>query len=376
MRVVIFSRFPLNILQPRGGVETATLGLVKGLAAHEEIDLHVVTFEKECSEHLIDEYLNIKIHRIPGPFLPMFIDILGGPGKKRLISYIESLAPDILHSQESYGLVRPKRNFPSVFTLHGFDSLNLVAEKKWLWPLRSWIWKQVERYGLNSQTDVVSITPYVRKQIESLAKTNIHDIENAISDDFFNIKRTEVSGRIFYAGWINPRKNLLTLIKAIKKLKTADCNITLHAAGEVSDEEYYQEVLSYIKVNNLENIVTLKGRLDQNEMKIELSQSSIFILPSYQENAPMAIAEAMAVGIPVISTRCCGMPYMIEEGETGYLVDPDDYKEMGICIEKLLKNNPLRLRMSNNCKQVAIDRYHPASVANKTLDMYRKVIAG
>jgi glycosyltransferase involved in cell wall biosynthesis len=370
----MFSRFPEDVNKPRGGVETATLGLVRGLMALGAVELHLVTLEKGRTQRVVESSLGATIHRLPAPGWPMFFDLLVGPGKRLLKDYILSLQPDVVHFQETYGLGASGYGVPLVFTVHGFDSLNLVTEESWMWWLRSKIWRQIERYGLAKQSAIVSITPYVNDEIASRTRAQIYDIENAIADRYFKLEHQEEPGRIFYAGWINPRKNLVALVYAVAELKRRGVSVKLYAAGEASDPEYHQLVLKTIDELDVSEEVILLGRVGQDEIMSQLSKASVFVLPSLQENAPMAIAEAMAVGVPVISSNVCGMPYMIEEGKTGYLVEPNDSKTYADRIADLVSNDEQRLAFSKAAKSEARRRYHPQSVATKTVDLYQRLI--
>ena len=211
-------------------------------------------------------------------------------------------------------------------------------------------------------------------EIESRTRSRIYDIENAIAEKYFDLDHQEEPGRIFYAGWINPRKNLATLVRAVAALKSRGIKVKLYAAGEASDAEYHQLVLKTIEELDVADEVVMLGRVGQDEIMGQLTKASVFVLPSLQENAPMAIAEAMATGVPVISSNVCGMPYMIDEGRTGYLVEPNDHLGYADRIEKLITDDALRQSVSTAAKAEARRRYHPESVANKTLDLYRQLI--
>ncbi len=371
----MFSRFPEDVNKPRGGVETATLGLVRGLMALGSVELHLVTLEKGRRERAVETALGATIHRLPAPGWPMFLDLLIGPGKRLLKEYILSLEPDVVHFQETYGLGASGYGVPVVFTVHGFDSLNLVTEQSRLWWLRSKIWRRVEGYGLSKQSAIVSITPYVNDEIASRTRSTIYDIENAIAEKYFTLEHREEPGRLFYAGWINPRKNLATLVRAVAELKRRGVAVKLYAAGEASDPDYHRLVLQTIEELGVGDEVVMLGRVGQDEIMNQLSRASIFVLPSLQENAPMAIGEAMAVGVPPISSRVCGMPYMIDEGRTGYLVEPNDYTTYADRIQALVTDDSLRQAFSKEAQAEARRRYHPQAVATKTVDLYQALIA-
>lgn len=84
----------------------------------------------------------------------------------------------------------------------------------------------------------------------------------------------------------------------------------------------------------------------------------------------MAIAEAMAVGVPVIAANRCGMPYMIEEGGSGYLIDPENTEQIGARLAAILADPELAAAMGRRGREIAEARFHPDAVARKTRDVY------
>lgn len=98
-------------------------------------------------------------------------------------------------------------------------------------------------------------------------------------------------------------------------------------------------------VGNQFDIVKNLGFLEKDEMlKIKLT-SDIYVLPSYAEGLPMAMLEAMAAGLPVVSTKVGSIPELIEEGVNGFLIESGDYKTLAERIVQLAKNKSLREAM-------------------------------
>lgn len=373
MRIAMFSRFPDHVDQPKGGVESATVGLVRGLSARPGTELHVVTLEKNRTLDVVEENELATVHRLHASGRPMIADVFGGPGRKRIDECIRGIKPDVVHFQETYGFGGPYPDIPTVFTVHGFDSLNLVTERKSAWWLRAPLWKLAERKGIGSHGYLVSIAPYVTEMLTEFSRAEIVEIPNAISPEFFKIDNRPVAGRIFFAGWINRRKNITAAIKAIRELVAEGHDVSLHAAGALSDEDYLAEVRQLIRDYDLESRITLLGRVNQSELRKELEEANVFLLPSLQENAPMAIAEAMAAGVPVITSRVCGMPTMVEEGKAGYLVEPNDIADITGKVATILENGGRRSAMGAYARQKAMDTYHPESVVTATLNLYNRI---
>ncbi len=374
MKVAIFSRFSNDGTSPRGGVEAVTLALVRALAQIDDLDVHVVTLERGRRTLETFDWHGATIHRLPGSRWPQMIDILAGPGRRRVRQYLTDLAPDIVHFHETYGLGIGDLPMPRVFTVHGFDDDNIRAARGYLGWLRAPLWRRIQSWGLASQQHVISITPYVRERIRPLTAARIYDIDNPVDPACFGVRRREVHGRVFSAGWISPRKNTLGLVRSFARVVGGGLDATLHIAGEESDVAYAAEVRRVIHDLDLGSRVSLLGRIDPEEIRRELGEASVFALLSRQENAPMAIAEAMAVGVPVISSNRCGMPHMIEEGKTGFLVDPEDDDAAARPMLELLADDRRRAEMGAAARSAAVARFHPESVARKTVAVYQTIV--
>jgi len=88
----------------------------------------------------------------------------------------------------------------------------------------------------------------------------------------------------------------------------------------------------------------------------------------------MAVAEAMAAGTPVIASKVGGIPYMIEDGETGFLVDPNNPKDIAEKLVTLLSDKHLRSKMGKEGKKLAEERWKDEVIARKLLEMYFSAI--
>ena len=372
MRVAVFTRYPQQADKPRGGVEAVAVVLIRALSRLDDLEVHVVTLESGRSTIEVTQDGQATIHRLPGSRWPQIVDILVGPGKKQLVRYLKELKPDVLHTHETHGLGLGNLPIPHVFTVHGFDDQNLIADSAGLARLRSPLWRLVQRYGLARQKSIISIAPYVRRMIEPLTCAEIYDIDNPVDERFFNITRSEEAGRILCVGWINERKNTLGSVQALARVVKKGVQATLAIAGTPKEQAYYQRVLTCIRENGLETRVELLGHIGHDRLAEELARSSVLLLPSRQENSPMAIAEAMAVGLPVIASNRCGMPYMVSEGQSGFLIEPDDHAQIADRLMQVLGNPGLRRQMGEEGRRIAMARFYPDAVARQTQAVYEK----
>jgi glycosyltransferase involved in cell wall biosynthesis len=106
-----------------------------------------------------------------------------------------------------------------------------------------------------------------------------------------------------------------------------------------------------------------------------LERASIFILPSYHENFPVAILEAMAMGLPVVSTRVAGIPDVVEDGCNGFLIDPGDYRALADRILQLARNRDLREAMGQANVAKVRSEYHPDLFTARMRDVYISLLA-
>ncbi len=373
MKVAIVTSFPDDPGAPHGGVEAVSVLLVQALAEFDDLDIHVVTTKQDSPASGTEQWGKVVVHRLPwagGSTLRNAV----GPGRRQMRKYIERIKPDIVHAHDTYGLMVKSMAIPRVFTIHGFIHGDLLVSGSRFAGLRSWIWRLVETNGWADQPHIISISPYVRERLRGIATGIIHDIDNPISEPFFDIDRKEHKGAIFSAAAITPRKNTMTLVDAVAELVANGHDIELRLAGSIDNEGYVQQVRDRIQHKGLEKQVIILGRLDTKQVRKELSAAGVFALTSLEENSPLGIEEAMAAGVPVVTSNRCGMPYMVRDGESGFLVDPNNPDDIAWRLGQLLKDDELRRSMEAKGREIALDRFHPAKVAVRTRDVYLRAI--
>jgi len=144
---------------------------------------------------------------------------------------------------------------------------------------------------------------------------------------------------IFSAARLIEQKGLDTLIQACAELKKEHIPFQCLVAGEGPERENLEKLISRL---GLKEVVRLLGNKDQKEIFELLSKSTIFVLPSRSEGLPVALMEAMAMKIPVVSTSVCGIPELVEKEKCGLLIKPDNVDELAQALKKLLMDRKLR----------------------------------
>lgn len=373
MKLAFVTSFPDDPAAPHGGVEAVSVNLVKSLASFEDLDIQVVTTRRDRTALQVERWGRVTVHRLPWAGGSTLRHATGS-GRRQMQEYLAKIQPDVIHAHDTFGLMVMGMTAPRVFTIHGFIHGDTLISGERCARLRSWLWRRVETAGWADQPHIISISPYVRERLRGIACGVIHDIDNPVAEGFFQLRRAERKGTIFSAAVVTPRKNPLALIEAVAQLAGEGIDIELRLAGSLQDEGYVRQVRDRIRATNLEDRVSLLGKLNSEKIRGELSAASAFALVSLEENSPMGIEEAMAAGVSVVTSNRCGMPYMVRDGESGYLVNPHAPSDIAARLRQLLTNDQLRQSMGAKGREIALDRFHPAKVAARTREVYLQAV--
>ena len=198
--------------------------------------------------------------------------------------------------------------------------------------------------GIVFQTE--SAASYFNEKIN--LKSSI--ILNPIDEKFFETKKQSTKYDIVTLGRMNEQKNHKLLINAFNEIKFACPTIKLHIFGIGPLEKELTDLASSLGIKER---VLFEGNTPNQENI--LSQSSIFVLSSDYEGMPNALMEAMASGLPCISTDCpCGGPKMLIENDVnGILIPCNDVEALSIALKTLANDEALRQKLGNNAKETS-----------------------
>jgi len=150
--------------------------------------------------------------------------------------------------------------------------------------------------------------------------------------------------------------------------------IVTKRVGGAAEPAYLERCRRRVLAAGLGDSVRFLGALTVPEVQEELSRASCFVLPSFQENAPLSLAEAMAAGVPAVASRVGGVPEMIEDGASGILVDPNDPHDIGQALLRVLGDDRLARSMGRRGRELALRRHRASAVARRTLAVYREIV--
>ena len=153
-----------------------------------------------------------------------------------------------------------------------------------------------------------------------------------------NDRQETCSPTFLYAGVLIPRKGVIHLVNALALLVKDFPTATLIIAGKEANEEYTAELKAQVEQLGLGKSVQFTGEVSHGQLAQLMGQVSVFVLPTYSEGLPRVIFEAMAAGLPVIATAVSGIPDIVRDGKTGFLVPPGDESALAANMRRMIEH--------------------------------------
>jgi len=181
-------------------------------------------------------------------------------------------------------------------------------------------------------------------------------------------------------GWVlgtvalfRARKGLEVLLKTVATLINSGLRVRLRAIGEFETDEYQREILELVEKLGIEGDVDWVGFVQ--DVGLQLNKIDVFILPSlYGEGLPMVVLEAMANGVPVISTKVEGVPEAIPDENIGTLVEPNNEKQLTDAVRSLVSQPELWEQQRRNAYQRQVEYLSSRSMSEGVARVYENVL--
>ncbi len=224
---------------------------------------------------------------------------------------------------------------------------------------------------------VVTVSDFSQQQLAEqypFAARKIHRVYNGIDTSGFTAEAPTASPpHIVSVGRYIEKKGFDDLIQACSQLQDLDFQCSI--VGEGTEEERLQRM---IREAGLERKVLLTGPKSISEIRKLLAGATLFTLACCREedggmdNLPTVIMEAMAAGLPVISTRLAGVPEMVAEGLTGTLVEPRDPTALANAIRKQLANWEQSREMGRKGRSLAAAKFDSAVTSLEIKELFTR----
>ena len=207
-----------------------------------------------------------------------------------------------------------------------------------------------------------------KSYFDKQTQKKIFVLPNPVRGDLFDCQNKIDTDKtiIASAGRLNSQKNFFMLIDAFEKVFKRYKNIELRIYGHEGDGKIKKQLEKHIVKKDLKNVIKLMG--STNDMKSMFESIDLYVLSSDFEGMPNSLMEAMAAGVPCVSTDCpTGPSDLIMDGENGLLVPVNDANAMSEAIEKMLFKLD-KEKLAENGRAFVKQNYSAQVIANRLLE--------
>ena len=365
-----------------GGVEEYTKEIVERLRARGE-DIRVET-------------TNLKMHHPPTfldppPIDPPYVhrhtaktfDSVGYPIPEYLKDELQEMAMDLIHAHAFWyapadiaARVAKSRHIPFVLNTYYYNTDNRRTMK---WQLYRILYG---RSTVAAADAVVVISPYeeslLKKDNFIMQRTELippgidtQEFEKTFANPFPKWK-IDSPNILLFAGRIAHAKGVDTLIDAFAKIIKVknDCHLVI--IGE--DFGYKNKCEKRIKELGIEKFITWTGKVNRDELLGAYQNAKAFLFPSRFEAFGIVLLEAAACGCPAIATNATAIPYVVKDGKTGLLFEPENAEDLAKKTIQFLQNQELQKELANTASSRAKTEFSWDHSLNKLYNLYNDLV--
>lgn len=203
----------------------------------------------------------------------------------------------------------------------------------------------------SNASTIICPSKYLKRCFDNKNYT-IKVIPNYIDLKMYSFKiRKEIKPQILWVRSLHNSYHPEMAIHVLEKIRKIYPDAKLCMVGPVKNNNIMDELIRLISRLNLQHYITFSGQLSKKEW-IKLSEKfDIFINTTHIDNTPVTLLEAMALGLPIISTNVGGIPYLIDDGVTGLLIDPNDSDQMAGKINELISGKIDGYQITRNARK-------------------------
>lgn len=306
---------------------------------------------------------------------PDVIEIFGSENVFSLVGS-ETTVPIVLHIQ---GLLTPYWNAffpPSVMARsYLFESWKPQSiYKRWreIVGFRRSAWREQE--GLKRVGNFIGRTDWSRRVVQ---------VFNPQARYFYG---GEILREVFYEQPTRRLPQKLSVVSTLSQPMYKGFDLVLKSAKLLKEQYglcFEWKVFGNIDPRWAENLVNIRhadvnvklcGVATAPQLKQEIETATVYVHTAYIENSPNSICEAQMLSVPVIATNVGGIPSLIREGETGFLVPSNDPYQVAYLVKRLFDDETLNIYIGEMARQTAIARHDKEKIVTDLLQTYRDII--
>jgi len=291
----------------------------------------------------------------------------------RLIIFSRKNQIDIIHAHgKGAGVIaRIIKIFlwkPLIYSFHGIHTMCLPTIKKYLYLLyenmTGWLDNEKVFVSLSEKMQAINLKILIGK--------NNSIINNSTKNKM--IIQMNKENNNFKIGIKNNKKNIISICRLVDQKNIFEIfkiakDLPIYNFIVLGDGYLLEKAKSYITNNQIRNVYLFGNKKNVFQY---LYKADLFLSTSLYEGHPISILEAMSIGLPIVASKVTGNIDTIEEGLSGFFYRLGDIKQARNCIEKIMKNSDLKLKISENSFLTHRELFTTNKMKNKYLLLYKK----
>lgn len=314
---------------------------------------------------------NVPVTTLRAYFLPRrvameYLPLQLGAALRRVAAEFQ---PDLVHAHfllPAGQLATSASAAPVILTAHGSDAY------EWAWQ-RAGL-RRAATDAVSRANTVVAVSDFIRRHVCALVRRNVHVVYNGADDGVF--APTEQQAARFalgiaanrfvvaFTGGLSRAKGVYDLIDAAARLRTLRPLLLL--AGPTTERARVHHAIAAAGVE-----ARILGVLAHPDVARLLGASDVFCLPSYREGLPAALCEAMLCGLPVLATPVGGIPEIVADGTSGFLVSPGDAEKLAERMAAIARRRELAAQLGKAAHRFAREHLTWNVNAHRYDELYR-----
>ncbi|WP_108125533.1 glycosyltransferase [Saccharospirillum mangrovi] len=276
---------------------------------------------------------------------------------KRWLNNLSDFSPSIIHAHfgsNAMNCIPLSRalGIPLITTFHGNDITQNTPRN---------YYRKNRNLVFENSIKVIAVSNFIRDELlkKGCPEDKIIQHYIGINTNVFTPPETApTKNKIVFVGRLVEKKGCEYLIQAMQQLAQKNSQVTLSIIGDGPLKEHLQKLAASKPCN-----VNFLGRMTPDQLALEVKMSQLLCAPSItatngdQEGLPMSILEALASGVPVVSSYSAGISEAIDDGSNGYLTHERDVDTLAEKIQAICSNPDLRHQMSASARKTAQTRF-------------------
>ena len=278
---------------------------------------------------------------------------------------LRRLRPDILHAN----LTTPASCRYALLAAAFVPEVRQVAVEQLPYPLAGRLQRGLKRFTSRRLAAHVAVGDRAARDVEALVgleSGSVRSIPNGVPDiPLEPLARPFERPTIGSIGRLDRQKGYDVLLHALALLPDP----ALVLVGDGPERRSLEDVARRL---GLDDRVSFAGW--HGEPRRHLTTFDVFVLPSRFEGFPLAVVEAMLARLPVVASAVGSVPEAVREGKTGLLVPPEEPAALAVALQRLLAAPSLRLRLGDQGRALALDRFTSAAMARSFERLYEEIL--